>query len=116
MRLARARELAVGRIRLAGEGSSGGNRMTFLKSKTVQAVLFAAIAGGTFVATAAPASAEVVCNRWHECWRVNDHYNYPRALGVVVRDEAWIAHHRGYRMRAHHEGRGYWRNGRWHGW
>lgn len=82
----------------------------------MQGVLGAAVFAATMAMSAAPASAAVVCNRWHECWRVRNAYVYPRTLGIVVRDEVWVAHHPGWRWRATHSGRGYWRHGRWCRW
>ena len=85
-------------------------------STLIRGALGALVVAGTLAATAAPASAAVVCNRWHECWRVRNTYVYPRALGIVIRDERWVARHPGWRWRAVHEGRGYWRAGHWRSW
>jgi hypothetical protein len=90
--------------------------MKHLKSQFTKAALIAAIAASSFALTSAPASAAVVCNRWNECWHVRNAYVYPPRLGIVVRDERWVARHHAYRWRAAHEGRGYWRGGVWHRW
>jgi len=91
--------------------------MTLVKSGLVKGALTAAVVAGSLAAMSVPASAEIVCNRWHECWRTNTHYNnYPVRLGIVIRDERWAArHHRGWHWRRDRDDRGYWSNGRWRG-
>ena len=86
-------------------------------STLIKGAVASAIVAGTLIATAAPASAAIVCNRWGECWRVRDNYSYPPRIGIVVRSDAWWrAHHRHYRWRTAHEGRGYWYRGHWRTW
>lgn len=86
-------------------------------STLIKGAVASAIVAGTLLATAAPASAAVVCNRWGECWRVRDAYAYPPRIGIVVRNDAWWrAHHARYHWRAEHPGRGYWRHGVWVRW
>lgn len=61
---------------------------------------------------AGSASAEVVCNQWHECWHVHDHFNdYPPAAGVMFHPDNWHGRHNHWR----HDnfGHGYYRNGAW---
>ena len=62
--------------------------MTFTRPNIIRGAVLAALASGAFLATSAPASAAVVCNRWGECWRTRVAYAYPPRLGVVVRDDA----------------------------
>jgi hypothetical protein len=90
--------------------------MKITKALLGQATLAAALSMGALALTAQSASAEVVCNRHHECWHVKKHVVYPKRLGLVVRTDAWEhAHHvKGWNWRDDHEGRGYWQNGRWH--
>ncbi|MFT3726750.1 MAG: hypothetical protein QM759_02870 [Terricaulis sp.] len=90
--------------------------MTFTKANVVKGAVLAALMGGAFFAASAPASAAVVCNRWGECWRVNNTYRYPPRFGIVIRSDAWVRAHPHYRWRAAHPGRGYWQRGRWHRW
>ena len=86
-------------------------------STLIKGALATAVVAGALAATAAPASAAVVCNRWGECWRVRNSYAYPPRLGIIIRDEAWVrAHHPHWRWRAAHEGRGYWYRGHWRRW
>ncbi len=89
--------------------------MNRLKSVLAAGVLATAIAGGV-AATATPASADVACNRWGECWRVHDRVDYPhRARVIYHRDGWWDNRHWGHRYhwRGDHDGRGYWRRGVW---
>jgi hypothetical protein len=63
---------------------------------------------------ASAASAHVACNRWHECWRVNDRHDYPPRIGGVVHNDRWADNHRhGWRWRNEHRERGYYRDGGW---
>jgi hypothetical protein len=84
--------------------------------KSVKLALLGLTAAGALAATAAPASADVACNRWGECWRVRDRYDYPPNLGVVVRPDAWwdARPHGHWRWRHDRDDRGYWSHGRWH--
>ncbi|HXS08269.1 MAG TPA: hypothetical protein VN723_15870 [Rhizomicrobium sp.] len=73
----------------------------------------AAIGAAAIVASSAPASAEVVCNRHGDCWHVRDHYDYRPEFGVVVHPDGWRwGRHSRFHWREH-EGRGYWRDGVW---
>jgi len=65
--------------------------------------------------TATVASAEIACNREGDCWHVRETHFYQPEHGVVVHPDnwRWAEHEREkYRFREH-EGRGYWREGRW---
>ena len=85
-------------------------------STLIKGAVATAIVAGTLVATAAPASAAVVCNRWGECWRVRNTYNYPPRFGIVIRDEAWVRAHQRYHWRRARDDRGYWYRGHWRRW
>ena len=88
--------------------------MTFLKSALLKGALMAAVTGGALMAAQA-ASADVVCNRWNECWRVHDRLDYPANVGVTFHDDTWADAHRAghYRWRDDRTDRGYYRNGIW---
>ena len=90
--------------------------MTLTKSIFAKAALAAAVAGGTLVMASA-ASADVACNRWGECWHVQDRLAYPAEVGVTWHDDAWrTAHQHGhYHWRADRADHGYYRNGVWIG-
>ena len=86
--------------------------MTIRKLMTTGAV--AAVLGiGALAATTTAAEARIACNRFGDCWHVNDRYDYPATLGVRFYDDNWRYHHRGYHWLGDHDGRGYWRNGLW---
>jgi len=87
--------------------------MTIRKLMTTGAV--AVVLGiGALAATTTAAEARIACNRFGDCWHVNDRYDYPATLGVRFYDDNWRYHHRyGYHWRHDHDGRGYWRNGLW---
>ena len=73
----------------------------------------AVLGAAAIVASSAPASAEIVCNRHGDCWHVRDHYDYRPEFGLVVHPDDWRwRRHEHFRWREH-EGRGYWRNGVW---
>ncbi|HEX3917492.1 MAG TPA: hypothetical protein VHW60_09160 [Caulobacteraceae bacterium] len=85
--------------------------MTFLRSALLKGAMVAAVVGGTMVATAA--SADVACNRFHECWHVHDRLTYPTGLGIIFHGDTW--HGRGYHWRRDRADHGYYRNGVWIG-
>ncbi len=86
--------------------------MTVLKSALAKGALAAAVVGSTLVASAA--SAEVVCNRWGDCWHTRSAYDYPTGLGIVIHPDNWYGYHyRRYHWRGDHDGRGYYRSGIW---
>jgi hypothetical protein len=85
-----------------------------MKSKFLTAALAAAAVAGSVAAVSTPASAEIACNRYNECWRVPNRYVYPPRARIIFHDDAWRrAHMRGWHWRADHDGRGYYRNGVW---
>ncbi|HEY5071826.1 MAG TPA: hypothetical protein VII63_07310 [Caulobacteraceae bacterium] len=88
--------------------------MANLKTLLKTGALGVIVAGGVLASTAA--SADIACNRWHECWRVKERYtNYPPAARVVFYGDEWRATHaRGYRWRRDRDDdHGYYQNGRW---
>lgn len=91
--------------------------MSTLTKALAAGAYIAAVAGGAFVASATPASADVACNRYGECWRVHERYTtYPPRLGVRFYDDAWRDHHRHghYRWRRDRDDdHGYYSHGAW---
>jgi hypothetical protein len=78
-------------------------------------LLGAAAAGGLLALSAATASAAIVCSG-RVCWHTHEAFEYPPAAGVVVHPDDWRwGPHEHYAWREH-EGRGYWRGGRWVVW
>lgn len=88
--------------------------MTILKTALVKGAIMAAVAGSA-IAAASTASADVVCNRWGECWHVHDRMAYPPNIGFSYHNDAWGDHHRygHWRWRQDRFDRGYYRNGVW---
>ena len=82
------------------------------------AAVAALLGAGAIVASSAPASAAIACNRSGDCWHVRGgDYRYRPEFGVVVHPDNWRWRERErerYRWREH-EGRGYWHSGVWIG-
>jgi hypothetical protein len=80
-----------------------------------QATLGVALGVGALVLSAASVSAAIAC-RGNVCWHVQGRYEYPPEARIIIRpdDWRWRPHER-YVWREH-EGRGYWRGGRWIEW
>jgi hypothetical protein len=75
--------------------------------------LLAAACGLALTATAAPAA--IVCNDEGDCWHVRDRYEFRPEWRLHVYPDDWKWSEReGHKYRwREHEGRGYWREGRW---
>ena len=84
-----------------------------MKFKTL--ILGALVAAGAVMATVETASARVVCNRYGDCWRTKERYDYRPAWGLSIHDDNWRwrdNERARYRWRDYH--RGYWgRGGVW---
>jgi hypothetical protein len=89
--------------------------MTRLIKAVKISVVAAVAAGGLAAMSASPASAYIACNRAGECWRVNDRFDYPAQLGIVIHPDDWRDHHRHdhYRFREDRDDRGYYDRGHW---
>ncbi len=88
-----------------------------LKTLIVKGVTATIIAGAAMTAIATPASADVACNRYGECWHVRDRtVVYPNTLGVQFYDDDWARTHRHghYHWRKDRDDHGYYSHGRWH--
>ena len=81
-----------------------------LASKMAAAALLSL---GALTATAATASAAIVCNSEGFCWHVRHPYAYRPEFGIVVHPNSWRWHHGGHYVWREHRGRGYWRHGAW---
>ncbi|MBV8697728.1 MAG: hypothetical protein JO052_07710 [Bradyrhizobium sp.] len=77
----------------------------------------AALAGATIGAVALsassiPASVEVVCSG-NVCWHLKERHEYPPEAKVIIHEDNWRGSpEEKYEFREH-EGRGYWREGKW---
>jgi len=85
--------------------------MTLL-SKTVAS---AVIGAGLLAASTMSASAAIAC-RGNVCWHTQEGYAYPPDARVVVHEDGWRWGPREKFVFHEHEGRGYWRGGRWTEW
>ena len=85
--------------------------MTSLK----KALFGAAAAAAVLTASYASASAAIVCSG-RVCWHTTEMYEYPRTAGVIVHPDDWRWGPRERFAWREHEGRGYWRGGRWTTW
>ena len=91
--------------------------MTVLKAALSAAALCTLMTTGALVATVAPASAYVTCNREGDCWHSDAR---PRVPGVRldIHPDDWYFHQkwegdRDHHYRDYHEGRGYYKGGVW---
>ena len=82
----------------------------------IRTLVLGALAGAAaLAASAAPASAYIACNRFGDCWRVHERYDYRPAWGITIHDDNWRwrdSERARYHWRDYH--RGYWgRGGVW---
>jgi hypothetical protein len=81
--------------------------------KFVQLALITLVGAGGIVASSAPASAFIACNREGDCWHVQDRVRYPRAAGITIHPDNWHWGKRSHFRFNEHDGHGYWRGGVW---
>lgn len=73
----------------------------------------AALTAATLAASAQPASAQIACSKFGECWHVREYYVFRPEFGVTVHPDNWRPdRHERVRWRDH-AGRGYWHEGIW---
>lgn len=78
--------------------------------------LLGALAGaGVLALSVASAPAAIVCSG-HVCWHTHEVYEFPPAARVIVHPDDWRWGPRERYVWREHEGRGYWRGGRWVAW
>jgi hypothetical protein len=85
------------------------------KSLLATAALAAMTVMGSVMATTAPASAAVVCNREGDCWHTDRRYHYPGS-GYTYHPDEWYFHQTfgsDRHWREYNRGRGYWKGGVW---
>jgi hypothetical protein len=79
-------------------------------------LLAAAAIGSVAVSFSALNAAAAIACVGPVCWHSHEAYEYPATAGVVVHPDDWRwGPHEHYSWREH-EGRGYWRGGRWTAW
>jgi hypothetical protein len=75
----------------------------------------AAMGAGVLALSSVGASAAIVC-QGNVCWHTHEAYDYPHEAGIVVHEDNWHwGRHEKFAFREH-EGRGYWREGKWVAW
>jgi hypothetical protein len=75
----------------------------------------AAISAAVVMTSTFGASAAIVC-QGNTCWHTHEVHDYPHEAGVVVHEDNWHwGPHEKFNFREH-EGRGYWRGGKWVTW
>ncbi len=89
-----------------------------LRNITARGALAFLIGAGSVAAGSSGASADVVCNRFGDCWHTRHHYHFPVRLGVRFYSDGWQRGHNWEHDRYRHwrgdrDERGYWRNGVW---
>ena len=77
-----------------------------------KAALGTALGVGVLALSAASASAEIACSR-NACWHVKERYEYPPEARVIIHPDDWRWRGHEHYLWREHEGRGYWRDGRW---
>jgi hypothetical protein len=85
--------------------------MRLLNKTTLGAVLGA----GALALSTASVSAAIAC-RGNVCWHVQGRYEYPREARIVIRPDDWRWRRHERYVWHEHEGRGFWRGGRWIEW
>jgi len=93
---------------IAGQGARRDRQICSKKSST------AAISTALIAISAFGASAAIVWQR-DVCWHTHEAYDFPHEAGVVVHEDNWHWGPREHFRFREHEGRGYWRGGRWMG-
>jgi hypothetical protein len=66
-----------------------------------------------FMAGTSPASAQIACSKFGECWHVREYYVYRPEFGVTVHPDNWRPDRHEHVRWRDHAGRGYWRDGVW---
>jgi hypothetical protein len=101
---------APSRCLQAGQGAYGDKKTMLKKILSAAAISAVAVMTSTF-----GASAAIVC-QGNTCWHTHDVYEFPHEAGVVVHEDNWHwGPHEKFSFREH-EGRGYWRGGKWVTW
>ena len=79
------------------------------------AIMASGVIGAALAASPIPASAEIVCSG-NVCWHVKERLAYPPESKVIIHEDSWRAPPAEKYEFREHEGRGYWREGKWIEW
>jgi hypothetical protein len=77
-----------------------------------QATIGVALGVGTLALSGATVSAEIAC-RGNVCWHAQGRSEYPPEARVIIHPDDWRWRRHEHYVWREHEGRGYWRDGRW---
>ena len=82
-------------------------------------ILSTIMSAGALAAFAAPAAADIACNREGDCWHTESRVHVP-GLTFSYHPDDWYFHQRwdadrDHHYRDYHEGRGYYKGGVWIG-
>ncbi|MBV9634130.1 MAG: hypothetical protein JO163_11215 [Methylobacteriaceae bacterium] len=83
--------------------------------KLLNAMALAGIIGAGLTLTATSASARIICNEEGDCWHSKTEYVYPPSVRLMVHPDDWKWKEGERFSWREHEGRGFWRGGRWEG-
>jgi hypothetical protein len=78
-------------------------------------LITAALAGAILGAVTLPASADVACSG-NVCWHVKERHVYPPESKVIIHEDSWRWRPEEKYEWREHEGRGFWREGKWVEW
>ena len=72
-----------------------------------------AISIATLLMGTSPASAQIGCSKFGECWHVREYYVFRPEFGVTVHPDNWRPDRHEHVRWRDHAGRGYWHEGIW---
>ena len=81
--------------------------------KLLNAMALAGVIGASLALTATSASARIICNEEGDCWHSTTEYVYPPSVTLRVHPDDWKWKEGERFSWREHEGRGFWRGGRW---
>jgi len=76
-------------------------------------LMIALLGAGAMLMTTLTASAKIVCNADGECWHVQTDYPYQPDFGLIIHPDDWTWKQGEHYTWKEHDGRGYWKGGKW---
>jgi len=92
-----------------------GNEHKEYQMRLTTTLASAAVGAALLAASSVGASAAIACSG-NVCWHTHDTYEYPPESKVIIHEDNWRWGPREHFTFREHEGRGYWRGGRWTEW
>jgi hypothetical protein len=80
----------------------------FLAPAACAILIAAALLTGT-----SPASAQIACSKFGECWHVREYYVFRPEFGITIHPDKWRPDRHEHVRWRDHAGRGYWHDGIW---